>query len=893
MKHIPRKRCCMAQAFLVTFFCSTMSHATTYTWDNTTGNNSFQTSLNWLPTGVPGTGDTAWFNTNLADDAVDVADGTAIDAMQVNNSAIVDLTIGDGTTASRFDLDQAAGDSLIIGSYPVDTAELNLKGGWLDTYRTRLGGRAIFNVVGSSVWDSTSVLINGETVSDTAGIGVGQSAQVYSSGYNVDVGSSTGSGRVAVDGTPEFFLGPAARWGGIGTLDIGPDVISGFNFGWVRLYHGGQMSAIDAGIHGTTDVSSYILVESGGNLEVVNELNIGPYSRLDLDDTYSRVSVGVFTKSGGMFDWTGGTLEITGEAVTIDNLNGHSVIGSNLNIGTSKVLNLTYVDGSGQTMLVGNQGSGVVTIENGGQLTQAGRATLGWQGSGNGTVTVQGTGSHWQVNDIRLSQLGPSSGTLNILDGGRVTTVADVLLAGFDATAYGEVFMMGEDSLFEVGGNLSIGGQAYVAGGTGEVYVGDGSRIEVAKTLKVWGDGTFLICGSGSVVADRIELAPGAVFGFLTPLPDVHTNRLIGFGDNVNFDGALFLGHSAGASDASHSVGAGQTFMMPDNWLYVGEDKPATFTIENGGYVKSLGGAIGKEPGTNGSTVTVRGSWRTIYGIEVGQYPQGGDSATLLIENQGFVYTSGIANIWPDSNITLDNATLKATVVDVEGGVLQGTGSVILEGVIGNELNNEGDVIPGLSIGKIDVSGIYNQLPAGALHIEIGGGGGVPGNDYDQLNITGPANLAGRLLLSSFGPYIPAEDTTFRVLATTSGVSGHFDHVSFPYLGIMGLGLDYSDPNGVWVHANLSGDLNGDGFVGLDDLDIVLTRWNMVAVAGVWGQGDPSGDGFVGLADLDIILTNWNNGTPPSGATATIPEPTAMGVFVSGLALFITQRRSR
>ena len=62
----------------------------------------------------------------------------------------------------------------------------------------------------------------------------------------------------------------------------------------------------------------------------------------------------------------------------------------------------------------------------------------------------------------------------------------------------------------------------------------------------------------------------------------------------------------------------------------------------------------------------------------------------------------------------------------------------------------------------------------------------------------------------------------------------------------------------------LEGDLNGDGFVGLDDLDIVLANWNQNVTAGDMSLGDISGDGFVGLDDLDVILNNWNAGTPPS-----------------------------
>ena len=88
---------------------------------------------------------------------------------------------------------------------------------------------------------------------------------------------------------------------------------------------------------------------------------------------------------------------------------------------------------------------------------------------------------------------------------------------------------------------------------------------------------------------------------------------------------------------------------------------------------------------------------------------------------------------------------------------------------------------------------------------------------------------------------------------------------------------------------SLNGDLNGDGYVGLDDLDIILNNWNKHVVSGNLAYGDVSGDGFVGLDDLDIVLNNWNNGTPPT--PSAIPEPASGLLFV--LASMCVARRSK
>ena len=86
--------------------------------------------------------------------------------------------------------------------------------------------------------------------------------------------------------------------------------------------------------------------------------------------------------------------------------------------------------------------------------------------------------------------------------------------------------------------------------------------------------------------------------------------------------------------------------------------------------------------------------------------------------------------------------------------------------------------------------------------------------------------------------------------------------------------------------AGIVGDLDNDGFVGITDLNLVLSNWNQTIPPGD-PAADPSGDNFVGIEDLNVVLGNWNAGTPPPAA---VPEPTTLALLSLG-GLAILRRR--
>ncbi len=101
--------------------------------------------------------------------------------------------------------------------------------------------------------------------------------------------------------------------------------------------------------------------------------------------------------------------------------------------------------------------------------------------------------------------------------------------------------------------------------------------------------------------------------------------------------------------------------------------------------------------------------------------------------------------------------------------------------------------------------------------------------------------------------------------------------------------IDFGSTAFYYLIDAIAGDLNGDGGVGIDDLDIVLRNWGPAARLGDWTIGDATNDGWVGEDDLQVVLDNWNAGNPPP--SVNVPEPGTAAVLGAVLLGAVRRRR--
>jgi hypothetical protein len=201
----------------------------------------------------------------------------------------------------------------------------------------------------------------------------------------------------------------------------------------------------------------------------------------------------------------------------------------------------------------------------------------------------------------------------------------------------------------------------------------------------------------------------------------------------------------------------------------------------------ATGGAVLILQGLNGGTIDLQ---------NVTAIPSG--SAQFLSHGAGgLIDLSALATFTDDTpatgtsslhaltggQISLGAGTVSLTSVDVLAHSLITAGTLDLQpgsrlfgtGTLAANLLNSGQVNPGASAGILTIDGDFTQSAAGVLNVEIGGA--IPGTQFDQLQVTGAATLAGTLNVVLISGFDPAVGATFQVL-TCGSLTGTFDTIT-------------------------------------------------------------------------------------------------------------------
>ncbi len=160
----------------------------------------------------------------------------------------------------------------------------------------------------------------------------------------------------------------------------------------------------------------------------------------------------------------------------------------------------------------------------------------------------------------------------------------------------------------------------------------------------------------------------------------------------------------------------------------------------------------------------------------------GGGTSTLqcVTTNTGKVQPqSGTLDLQPTYTQTaglteMAGGNLAGTLLDIQGGLLTGTGNVAAN------VRNAAQVAPGTGVGVMTLLSPQTYTATTNSQIAFQIGGLTPGSGHDQLRLNnGTATLAGTLYAGLTNGYVPASGNTYTVMTFTAR-SGTFTNFSFP-----------------------------------------------------------------------------------------------------------------
>jgi T5SS/PEP-CTERM-associated repeat protein/autotransporter-associated beta strand protein len=543
-------------------------------------------------------------------------------------------------------------------------------------------------------------------------------------------------------------------------------------------------------------------------------------------------STGTATVDGAGSSWSNSNLLTVGDAgtgtLTISNGGSASGVNGGITIGASATgIGTVIVTGAGSTLstnpalIVGDFGTGILTIENGATGAISGPITLGNNAGSSGTVTVTGAGSTLGTfSDLNVGNSG--TGTLNVENGAAVTAF-DANLGLFSGSS-GTVTVAGAGSSLTTNSGLYIGYSGagtmaisnggtvtnstgfvpigYNSGASGTVTVdGAGSNFNTPSLYVGYlGAGTLTLSNGGTVTATDIHVAGffgstgtiniGAAVGQAPVAPGTIAASTIDFGLGT---GGIVFNHTSSNYVFSVPVsGAGSLDVENGTTVLTAANSYRGGTTINGGVLRiagagTLGNTFSGMTTVAGGTLDLGGTTQTQDG---GIVLRGGAivNGTLSSFFVGFDLQSGTVSAalaGPVSlvksgpgTVTLNGVNSYTHSTRVNGGILSVNGSIASSslttvnaggtlggtGIVGNTKINGGTLSPGNSIGTLTVQGSLVFTAASSYMVEVS-----PAN-ADRTNVTGLATLGGATVNASFAGSFVARQYT--ILNAAGGFGG-------------------------------------------------------------------------------------------------------------------------
>jgi hypothetical protein len=724
-------------------------------------------------------------------------------------------------------------------------------------------GLALVNQAGGTINANASgysLILNGGGLITNAGLLEATNGGVL---QIQDTVANQGGNITANGGTVYVNAGGTVQGGTLNTLNGGLLGVSNNSTAYLDGSTAQGAITISPGSTWTSGYGSATYVQgtfnNQGNIQI-NGGN-GQNTNFELNGNTTLQGGGTMTLNSGngeayVYQSTGG--------LTLNNVNntiqGYGVIGEN---------GLTLVNQAGGTInanapgysLVLNGGglitnSGLLEATNGGVLqienvvaNQGGNIT-----ANGGTVSVNagGTIQGGTLNSLNGGWLGVNNGGTAVLDGstsqGAITiSPGSTWTSGNGSNTYVQGTFNNQGNIQINGGNgyntyfLLTGNTTLQGGGAMTLKSGDsGGRAYVYQTA----GGTTLnnvnntIQGYGEIGVNGLSVVNGAAGTILANTP----------GRNLYIDGSGTL-----TNNGTLQANAGSALVVTQNLANFSGNTltGGTYFANNGTLQFNLGSNTGGEIVNNAANIHLFGADSSFVdeysnnalsnlsnNAGTGSFTVDGgaafDASDTGFTNAGAVLVgagssfSTLGEYDQTGGTTQDDGTITATLLNILGGTLSGTGTVNGDVNIGPG----GKLSPGDSPGTIAINGNYSQ--AGLLYEELGG---TPGSGlFDFTNIDLSAAIGGTLdidLVNGFAPGVNAH-YVYDILYAFGGVSGTFGTVNFLNLPSGDTySVDYSNPN--YVILDLNGKPQGGGAV--PEPSFFLPLAGLFAVAGFKFRG--------------------------------------------------------